>query len=79
VSSIPRILRAVPGGDISRPERGIPVIAVIRWHVGGPTEEPALAIAWTREAVEIAWRVPTTGEMRSDWVPVADVRRTSPR
>jgi hypothetical protein len=47
--------------------------------VGAPTEEPALAIAWTREAVEIAWRVPTTGEMRSDWVPVADVRRTSPR
>lgn len=79
MASIPRILRAVPDGDIRRPERGIPVIAVIRWHVGQATEEPALAIAWAGDAVEIAWRVPTTGEMRSDWIPVADVRRTSPR
>ena len=73
--STPRIVRAVPRGSISRPMHGIPVIAVLRWHVGQATEVPALAVAWTAEAVEIAWQVPSTGEMRSDWIPAADVRR----
>jgi hypothetical protein len=72
--SVPRIVRAIPKGAITRPEVGIPVYARIRWHHGAEPEVPATATAWTREAVEITWEVPGVG-LRADWIPAADVRR----
>jgi hypothetical protein len=72
--SVPRILRAVPRGGITRPEQGIPVVAWIRWHSGTVQDVPALATAWTREAVEVTWEAPQQG-LRSDWIPAAAVRR----
>jgi hypothetical protein len=73
--SVPRIVRAVPKGAITRAEIGIPVYARIRWHHGAEPEVPAVATAWTREAVEITWEVPGLG-LRSDWIPATDVRRS---
>jgi hypothetical protein len=74
MASVPRILRAVPHGAITRPEHGIPVIARIRWANGADHDVPAIAVAWTREAVEIEWEAPGTG-LRSDWVAARDCRR----
>jgi hypothetical protein len=77
VSDVPRIIRVVPRGAISRPEPpGLPVVARIRWHDGRDTDLPAIATAWTRDAVEIAWEAPALG-LRSDWIPAEDVRRTT--
>jgi hypothetical protein len=74
---MPRIQRAVPKGSITRPEApGLPVFAVLRWHDGRDTDVPAIATAWTRDAVEITWDAPGLG-LRSDWIPAADVRRTA--
>jgi hypothetical protein len=51
---IPRIQRAVPRGPITRPEPpGLPVFVRLRWHNGRDTDVPAIATAWTRDAVEI--------------------------
>jgi hypothetical protein len=74
---MPRIMRAIPRGAITRPEPpGLPVFAILRWHDGRDTDVPAIATAWTRDAVEIAWEAPGLG-LRSDWIPAADVRRTA--
>jgi hypothetical protein len=54
----------------------MPVYAVIRWYDGRDTEVPAMATAWTPEAVEITWDAPGLG-LRTDWIPAADVRRTN--
>jgi hypothetical protein len=72
--SMPRILRVIPRGPVTRPEHPIPVMVCIRWHDGRDTDVPAIATAWTREAVEVSWNSPAHG-MRSDWVPAGDVRR----
>ena len=75
--AMPRIAPAVPRGPITRPEPpGLPVFATLRWYDGRDTDVPAIAIAWTRDAVEIAWEAPGLG-LRSDWVPAGDVRRTA--
>jgi hypothetical protein len=74
--SVPRIVRAVPRGAITRPAQGIPVMARLRWHHGLEQEIPVTATGWTREAVEITWEV-EVGELRSDWIPASDVRRAS--
>jgi hypothetical protein len=75
MSAIPRIARALPHGPITRPEIGIPVIARLRWANGDDTDVPALAVAWTREAVEVRWQ--NGDESRTDWIWAADVRRTT--
>jgi hypothetical protein len=72
--SVPRIVRLAPHGAITRPAQGIPVLARIRWHHGEEREIPVIAIAWTRDAVEITWE-PGVGDLRSDWIPADDVRR----
>jgi hypothetical protein len=73
--SVPRIVRAVPKGPITRPPQGIPVIATIRWHHGVEQDLPATAEAWTSEAVQITWEEPNLG-LQSDWIPARDVRRS---
>ena len=75
MATMPRIARAVPRGPVTKPEHGIPVIACIRWHDGRDTDVPAIATAWTPEAVEITWDAPGLG-LRADWIPADDVRRT---
>lgn len=72
--SVPRIARALPHGPISRPETGLPVIARLRWASGQDEDVPAIAVAWTQDAVEIHWR--HYDEPRADWIPAADVRRS---
>jgi hypothetical protein len=77
VPTMPRIARAIPKGSISRPEPpGLPVFARLRWHDGRDTDVPAIATAWTREAVEITWEAPGIG-LRSDWIDARDVRRSA--
>ncbi|MFI7587269.1 hypothetical protein ACIB24_09365 [Spongisporangium articulatum] len=74
MSSAPRILRVVPHGPVTRPEHSLPVFAVVRWADGENEEVPAIAVAWTREAVQIEWEAPGQG-LRFDWVPARDIRR----
>ena len=74
--SLPRIVRALPRGPITRPAQALPVIVRIRWHHGTEQETLAIATAWTKDAVEVSWEVRTGAGMRSDWIPVADVRRS---
>lgn len=74
VPAVPRIQRAVPDGPVTRAGEPIPVIVTIRWHNGPPTECAALAVAWTRAAVEVRWTDPW-GQEQTDWVEAADVRR----
>src|SRR4249919_2393579 len=73
----PRILRAIPQGTITRPEQGIPVVAILRWHYGENSEVSATATAWTRTEVEITWTTPW-GDQRQDWIPADQVRREQP-
>jgi hypothetical protein len=78
VPTMPRIARAVPKGAVSRPEPpGLPVFARIRWYDGRDTDVPAIATAWTRDAVEITWDAPGLG-LRSNWIPAGDVSRHIP-
>lgn len=74
MSAVPRIARAIPHGSITRPEAGIPVVARLRWANGQDVDVVAVAIAWTREAVEVRWQ--NRDEFRTDWIPAGDVRRT---
>jgi hypothetical protein len=74
--SVPRIVRALPHGPITRPEQGIPVVARLRWHHGVEQDVPATATAWTRDAVEISWEVSVGAGLRSDWIPADGVRRS---
>ena len=76
---MPWIQKAVPKGPITLPEPpGLPVFARLRWHDGRDTDVPAIATAWTRDAVEITWDAPGIG-LHSDWIPprtsVAPLRR----
>lgn len=73
MSGVPRIARAVPQGPVTRPPKGIAVVARLRWAHGRDVDVPAVAIAWTQEAVEIRWQ--NLGEDRTDWIPARDVRR----
>jgi hypothetical protein len=72
---VPRIARTLPRGPITRPDAGIPVVARLRWASGDDTDVPAIALAWTRDAVEIHWDY--TGAPRTDWIAAGDVRRTT--
>jgi|tagenome__1003787_1003787.scaffolds.fasta_scaffold19033036_1 hypothetical protein len=74
MSAVPRIARAIPHGNITRPADGIPVVARLRWANGQDVDVVAVAIAWTREAVEVRWQ--NQDEFRTDWIPAGDVRRT---
>lgn len=74
MASAPRILRVMPRGAITRPEHGIPVFATVRWANGADQQVPALAVAWTREAVQVEWEAPGSG-LRADWLPARDIRR----
>jgi hypothetical protein len=76
--STPRILRAVPEGEINRPPYPLPVLARIRWLSGEIMDVPGTATAWTLDAVRVIWEWPGHG-FRSDWLPAADVRRTPSR
>lgn len=76
MSSLPRIVRAVPHGPITRPEHVLPVVVRIRWHHGVEQEAPAIATAWTKDAVQVSWEVTVGDGLRSDWIPAADVRRS---
>jgi len=73
--SVPRIARAVPKGPVTRPGKGIPVIARLRWANGQDVDVQAVAIAWTSEAVEIEWEQSAGAGRRQDWVPAPHVRR----
>jgi hypothetical protein len=58
VPVMPRIVRAVPRGSITgRNRQGCRSSATLRWH-GRDTTVPAIATAWTRDAVEISWDAP---------------------
>jgi hypothetical protein len=59
----PDIVRVIPRGSITTPQVGIPVLATIRWRDGREVDVPATAMAWTRDAVEVAWMA----AMRSRW------------
>ncbi len=78
MTSAPRIVRAAPKGPVSTPAEGIPVNVLIRWYSGEEVLIPALAVAWTKDAVEIQWSAAELG-MRRDWVPAEDVSRPDPR
>jgi hypothetical protein len=73
MSAVPRIARAIPHGTITRPANGIPVIARLRWANGQDADVAAIAVGWTREAVEVRWQ--NREESRTDWIPAGDVRR----
>jgi hypothetical protein len=73
MSAVPRIARAIPHGSITRPEVGIPVVARLRWASGQDVDVVAMAVAWTRDAVEVRWQ--HGDEFRTDWIPAGDVRR----
>ncbi|MFN0283908.1 MAG: hypothetical protein ACKVZ6_18295 [Kineosporiaceae bacterium] len=72
--AVPRIQRAVPVGPVTTAQDPIPVVATIRWNAGDPSEVPALAVGWTRTAVEVRWADPWGGE-HTDWLDAGDVRR----
>lgn len=81
--TMPRIDRAVPHGEITRPEQGLPVWALICWRTGGSgireEEVPAIAVAWTREAVQIEWESKSFGR-QVDWLPASYIwRQGQPR
>jgi hypothetical protein len=61
-------------GPVSRPEIPIPVLATLHWLDGTDADVPASALAWTKDAVEVAWEQPPVGLTR-DWIPAGDVRR----
>ncbi len=56
------------------------MFAMMRWANGEDIEVPAIAVAWTRNAVEVEWEAPGSG-LRADWIDALDVRRagTPPR
>ena len=72
MAMVPRILRSLPHGPISRPGTSVPVIARLRWANGQQTDVSALAVAWTYDSVEIRWEY--RGESRTDWISATDVR-----
>lgn len=75
--AVPRIARALPHGPITRPKKGIPVIARLHWASGQDTEVLAEAVAWTQDSVEVRWQFDDA--WRSDWISAKDVRsRTEP-
>jgi hypothetical protein len=76
MTSVPRIVRAVPKGAITRPEQVLPVRVTIHWHHGEDQEVLAIATAWTRDAVQVSWEAEIGKGFQSDWVPVSDVRRS---
>lgn len=74
MSSSPRIYRAVPQGPITKAEPPIAVIATMQWQTGDERVLPAVALAWTRDAVQVSW-TPPVGGTRTDWIPAHTVRR----
>lgn len=72
MTMVPRILRSLPHGPISRPGTSVPVTARLRWANGQQTDVSALAVAWTYDSVEIRWEY--RGESRTDWISATDVR-----
>jgi hypothetical protein len=74
VPAVPRIQRVVPQGPVTTAREPIPVVATIRWHGSEPSDVLALAVAWTRQAVEIRWTDPW-GAAHTDWIDAGDVRR----
>ncbi len=72
---IPRIARAVPQGPVTTTDQPIAVVATMHWASGSSTVEPAEAIAWTRDAVEVRWTPPRDDQPRTDWIPAVDVQR----
>lgn len=74
MASDPSIERATPRGAVTRPEQGIPVLARIHWLAEARDDHvPAIATAWTRDAVEATWNGPEG--LRSDWLPAGYISR----
>jgi hypothetical protein len=73
--AVPRIVREVPKGNVTRPEQGIEVIARLRWHHGPLQLVLVTAVAWTQNAVEIQWEMDAGDKPRTDWIPADDVWR----
>jgi hypothetical protein len=76
VPAVPRIARVAPGEPVTRPAEGIPVIARLRWLHGAIQDVPAIAVAWSRAAVEIRWQLEPDEPLRCDWIAAGDIRRT---
>ena len=72
----PEIARAEPVGPVHTLDPQVPVWAFIRWEHFRSEELPAVATAYTRDAVLVTWEAPGEG-LRSDWLPVVYVRRFS--
>jgi hypothetical protein len=79
MSAAPRIRRVAPNPDeLYRTNTPVPVIASLRWSTGGSgwgqlRDVEALALAWTLNAVEIAWT--DNGKAQIDWIDAQDIRR----
>jgi hypothetical protein len=75
MSAVPRIRRAVVDeADVYRPAQGIPVVASMEYPASGTREDvEAVAIAWTRECVEVVWS--WRGEQQADWIEAHCVKR----
>jgi hypothetical protein len=73
---LPRLRHVTPSGPVTPAASPIPVDAVITWYDGRHAPVEALAVAWTREQVEVEWTTPW-GDLRRDWVNAYDVHRRS--
>src|SRR3954464_9515970 len=55
---VPRIRRADPCTPPAQAREPIPVEVTMIWHDGTRQDYDALAVAWTREEVEVQWTTP---------------------
>jgi hypothetical protein len=75
VTSVPRIQRQVPKGNVTQYEKPVPVIATLHWlSLSTAIDEDvrAWAIASTADAVRVVW-AGDDGD-RADWIPAEHVR-----
>jgi hypothetical protein len=52
----------------------MPVLATLRFLDGLDLDVPAIAVAWTKEHVQVIWEQPLVGLSR-EWIAARDVRR----
>ena len=71
---VPRIRRAEPSGNATRPPQPLPVVVTMIWHDGSRNEVPAAAVAWTHNEVEVEVTTPWD-DVRRDCVRADQVRR----